>query len=217
MPIRKLAILLLIAAAATLGASATAVASRAAGVSCPPISGGQLHAILGLPQSIQARNTVDAGDGGADRYLCNGVAWSGPTPTNLQAAFKTAKAGNGAAFGIEAWTPNEGSPLADKWPDNFDKLTGEFDIKGITLPGLFTNRLGWPSKHVNPLHFGYQATGIVVTVGSGPAKGLVAAVGCWWNDSALSAVCLLVEEAPNKPVVKHLNQLAAIAVKKVIS
>ena len=76
--------------------------------------------------------------------------------------------------------------------------------------------MGWPSKHVKPSHFGYQTTGMVVTVGSGPAKGLVAAVACWWNDNALSAVCLMVEEAAGKPVVKQLNQLAAIAVKTVL-
>lgn len=201
-------------AAASTGASAHASQGVAAGTSCPPISAAQLHTILGLPQSIQARNTVDD-SGDAVRYLCNGAAWSGPAPTNLQGAFRIARAGRGAAFGIEAWTPNDGSPSADQWPNDYDKLTGRFDIEGVTFPGLFTN-MGWPSKHVNPVHFGYQATGVVVTVGSGPAKGLVAAVGCWWNDSALSAVCLLVEEAPSKPVVKHLNQLAAIAVKKVL-
>ena len=50
----------------------------------------------------------------------------------------------------------------------------------------------------------------------GLAKGLVAAAGCWWNDNALSAVCILDEEAIGKPVVKHLNQLAAIAAPKIL-
>jgi hypothetical protein len=206
-----LSVVIGIAAAAALG-GAPAGAS-VAGASCPPVSATQLHAILGFPQSLQTRNTVDSGR--ADHYLCNGVAWSGPAPSTRQAALQKAKAGQGAAFGIEAWTPNEGSPDADRWPDDYDKLTGRFDIEGVTFPGLFTN-MGWPSKHVKPSHFGYQTTGMVVTVGSGPAKGLVAAVGCWWNDNALSAVCLMVEEAAGKPVVKHLNQLAAIAVKKVL-
>jgi hypothetical protein len=170
--------------------------------------------ILGLPQSVQVRNDVD--DSGDNvRYVCNGAAWSGSAPTSFQTALATARAGRGAAFGIEAWTPNEGSPYADQWPDDYDELTGNFDIHAVTFPGLFTNR-GWPSKHVNPVHFGYQATGVVVQVGSGPAKGLVAAVGCWWNDSALSAVCLLVEEAPGKPIVTQLNQLGKIAVAKIL-
>ena len=50
----------------------------------------------------------------------------------------------------------------------------------------------------------------------GLAKGLVARIGCWWNDSTYSAVCLLDEEAVGNPVVKHLNQLAKIAVPKVL-
>lgn len=201
-------------AATALGGLPPAGASEAAGASCPPIPAAQLHAILGLANSMQALNTVDD-SGDVVRYRCNGVAWSGAAPTNLEAAFQTAKAGHGAAFGIEAWTPNEDSPYADQWPKDYDELTGGFGQKGLTFPGLFTNR-GWPSKHLKTPHFGDQATGLVVTVGSGPAKGLVAAVGCWWNDDALSAVCLMVEEAAGRPVVKHLNQLAAIAVPKVL-
>ena len=50
----------------------------------------------------------------------------------------------------------------------------------------------------------------------GLGKGLVAAAGCWWDDKSSSAVCLLDEEAASKPVVKHLNQLAAIAVPKML-
>jgi hypothetical protein len=46
----------------------------------------------------------------------------------------------------------------------------------------------------------------------GRAKGLVAAMGCWWDNSTSSAICLLDEEAAGKPVVKHLNELAKIAV-----
>ena len=199
----------------TLGATTSRASSAGAeGASCPPVSASQLHAILGLPSSLQSRNTVDD-SGDSVRYICSGVAWSGTAPTSFEAALQKGKAGHGAAFGIEAWTPNDGSPYADQWPNDYDELTGRFDIEGVAFPGLFTNR-GWPSKHVNPSHLGYQATGMVVTVGSGPAKGLVAAMGCWWNDSAYSAVCILDEEAIGKPVVKHLNQLAAIAVPKVL-
>ena len=203
------------ALAAALAGAASAPASRAVveSNSCPPVPAGQLQSILGLQSSLQMRNTVDSGE--ADKYICNAVAWSGTTPTSFQGALRTAKSGRGAAFGIEAWTPNEGSPSADQWPNDYDKLTGRFDIEGVVFPGLFTNA-GWPTKHVDPKGFGYQRTGDVVTVGSGPAKGLVAAVGCWWNDNALSAVCLLVEEAAGKPVVNHLNALAKVAVPKIL-
>jgi hypothetical protein len=83
------------------------------------------------------------------------------------------------------------------------------------FPGLFTNA-GWPTKRFDPPGYGHAAVGVVVTVGSGPARGLVAAIGCWWDSKAHSAVCLLVEEGPGKPVVKHLDALAKIAVPKVI-
>lgn len=208
-----LSVIMGLAAAAVTGGTVPAEAART-GASCPPISATQVHAILGLPQSLTNLNTVDD-SGDAVRYRCNAAAWSGPAPTTFQGALQTAKSGHGAAFGIETWAPNEGNPNADQWPKDYDKLTGHFDIHGVTFPGLFSNA-GWPSKHVNPVHFGYQATAIVVTVGSGPAKGLVAAVGCWWDDNALTAACLLDEEAVGKPVMKHLNQLAAIAVKKVL-
>lgn len=198
-------------AAAALSGAPPAGASVAVGASCPPIPTAQLHAILGFPQSLQTRNTV-GNAGGADHYLCNGVAWSGSTPMSFQASLQKAKSGHGAAFGIEAWTPDKGSALGDEWPDNYDELTGGFDKAAVTFPGFLKT---WPSKQFTPTHFGYQTNGIV-TRPPGVAKGLVAAVGCWWNDDALSAVCLMVEEAVGKPVVAHLNQLAKITVPKVL-
>ena len=205
---------LAISAALAAVSAATAARTTAESNSCPPITEARLQSILGLPNVLRARNTVDD-SGSAVRYQCNGVAWSGPPPTSREAAFQLAKSGRGAAFGIETWRPNEGSPSADDWPNQYDKLTGGFDIKSVVFPGLFTNA-GWPTKRVTPVGLGYQRAGDVVTVGSGPAKGLVAAVGCWWDDNALTAACLLVEEAAGKPVVQHLNALAKIAVPKVL-
>jgi hypothetical protein len=199
-------------ATAAIGAVAPAGAAPAA-ASCPPISAAQLRTILGLPQSLQTRNTVSEG-GGADHYQCNGVAWSGSKPTSFAASMQKARSGNGAGFGIEAWTPNEGSPDADKWPRRYDELTGDLEQGLVIFPG-FVIKAGWVSKRFTPSRFGNDAMG-VVTRPKGVAKGLVAAVGCWWNDNALSAVCLMVEEAVGKPVVKHLNQLAAIAVPKIL-
>jgi hypothetical protein len=210
----KLAALPAVAVAILGGATmAGASSGTAAGSSCQPISPAQLHAILGFPQSLQARNTVDSGE--ADRYLCNGVAWSGAAPSSFKAALQKGKAGQGAAFGIEAWTPNETSPDVQRWKDeDYDKLTGGFIIAGATWPGLFTTH-GWPTKALNPPHLGNDARGLLVYP-QGVVKGLVAAVGCWWDDQSYSAVCLMVEEAIGKPVVAHLNALAKIAVPKVL-
>ena len=202
--------------AATLGARASAPASAKAltNTSCPPISGAQLHSILKLPKSLQSRNTVDDDGPGID-HLCNGVAWSGSAPTSFQASLQRAKRGHAAAFGIESWRQNEGSAAAGQWPKEWDSLTDELALDTFKAPGLFTN-IGWRTKHVTPVSLGYQRSGDVVTVGNGPAKGLVAAVGCWWSEAHLTAACLFVEEAPSKSVLKHLNAMAKIAIPKVL-
>ncbi len=201
-----------LAAAALLG-GATAAGAAPAGTSCPPISASQLHAILGLPQSLTIRNTVDSHE--AHDYECITVAWSGPTPTSLPTVLQRAKSGHGAAVGIETWTPNEQSADVERWKDkDYDTLVGRFDIGGVTIPGLLTTR-GWTSKAINPSSLGFHSTGFV-TKPQGLATGLTAALGCWWNDKTYSAVCLSVEEAVGKPVVAHLNALAKIAVPKVL-
>jgi hypothetical protein len=203
-----------IAAAATLGGAASVSASRAAAGSCVPISPAQLRTVLGLGTSLQMRNTVN--DSGASvNHECNAVAWTGPAPTSLQAAFQLARSGHGAQFGIETWRPNESSPDVKQWKaKDYAKLTGGFASDEAKFPGLFTNA-GWPAKRVTPSSFGYQTGGFVVQV-QGLGKGLVAAAGCWWHDKTYSAVCILDEEAASKPVVRHLNQLAKIAVAQVL-
>jgi hypothetical protein len=204
-------------AAPTLGRTPAAGASPTlvANTSCPPIAAAQLHAILGFPNSLQARNTTDD-SGGATDYLCNGVAWSGPAPTSFNGALQTAKSGHAAGFGIEAWQPDESSQDVEQWKSkDFLKLRDEMLHGYVSFPGAFTN-LGWPTKRIDPLGFGHAAVGVVITVGSGPAKGLVAAVGCWWDNKAFTGVCLLDEEAAGKPVVTHLNALAKIVVPKVL-
>ena len=200
----------------TLGATTSRASSTGAeAASCPPVSAGQLHSILGLPSSMQSQNTLDD-SGGVAHYLCNGAAWSGPAPTSFAGAMRIAKAGHGAAFGIESWAPNEDSPDVQRWKDrDYDELAGGFVKQGAIAPGLFTIKLGWPTKALNPPHLLHDARGLLIYP-QGVTKGLVAAVGCWWNDESYSAVCILVEEAVGKPVVKHLNQLAAIAVPKIL-
>jgi hypothetical protein len=209
-------VLALVAIATTLGAAAGVSTAAVEGTSCPPISALQLHSILGLQSSQQALNTVDDSTE-TTRYLCNGAAWNGTPPTSFATALQTARSGRGAAFGIEVLQPNESGPDVEKWKDkDFFKLTLGLQSGSAIIPGLFTN-MGWPSRHLQAASYhGHTGIGVVVSVGSGPAKGLVAAVGCWWNLDAFSVACLLVEEAPGKPVVSHLNKLAAIAVPKVL-
>ena len=201
-------------AAATLGGASPVAASRTTAGSCTPISPAQARTILALATSLQMRNTLDK-VGGPLHSECNAVAWTGPTPTSTEGAFQLARSGHGAQFGIEAWHPNPASPDVGKWKSqDYGKMTAGFKTEAAAFPGLFTNA-GWPSKRIKPSPFGYPTAGFVVQV-QGLGKGLVAAAGCWWDDKSYSAVCLLDEEAASKPVVKHLNQLAAIAVPKML-
>jgi hypothetical protein len=203
-----------IAAAATLGGAASVSASRAAAGSCVPISPAQLRTVLGLASSLQMRNTASH-SGDSINHECNAVAWTGPVPTSPQAALQLGRSGHGAQVGIQTWRPNESSSNVQQWKDkDYAKLTGGFTKEASTFPGLFTNA-GWPAKRVTPSSFGYQTGGFVVQV-QGLGKGLVAAAGCWWHDKTYSAVCILDEEAASKPVVRHLNQLAKIAVAQVL-
>lgn len=212
--IRSTSIVLVLTVAGGLAAGVFASPKRADATSCPPVPQAQLHSIFGLPNSLQTRNDVD--DSAVSvRYQCNSVAWRGSAPTSPQAAFQLARNGRGAGFGIETWARNDDGSSADEWPKQYDELTGGFDIAAVNFPGFFTNP-GWPSKLVTPVGLGYLRTGGIVMIGSGPAKGLVAAVGCWWDDSALTAACLFVEEAKGKPVLTHLDALAKIAIPKVL-
>jgi hypothetical protein len=203
-----------VAAGATLGGAMPVAASPAAATSCTPIASAQVHSILGLVSSLQMRNTTDK-SGPSVVHECNLVAWSGPTPTSYQASLQTAKSGHGAQVGIETWVPNKSSANVQTWKNtDYKKLTHEFGVEAATFPGLFTNA-GWPAKQFKPSAFGYKTNGFVVQV-QGAAKGLAAAAGCWWNDKRYTIVCLLDEEAASKPVANHLNELARIAVPKVL-
>jgi hypothetical protein len=203
-----------VAAAVMLGGASPGAASRTTAGSCTPISSTQALSILALATSLQMRNTLDK-VGGPLHSECNAVAWTGPTPQSQQAAFQLARSGHGAQFGIEAWRPNPTSPDVAKWKSNdYGALTHEFHTAAATFPGLF-NGAGWPAKRIRLSSFGHSVSGFVVQV-QGVGKGLDAAAGCWWNDKTYSAVCLLDEEAASKPVAKHLNQLAAIAVPKML-
>lgn len=204
----------LLAAVAAVAASALVAASVASAnaVACTLVSAAQVRSILGLDQSQVMRNydpTVAISE--AVHTECGAVAWSGATPTSFQASMQTAKSGHGALVGIETWAPHDGSPNVGNWlNDDYDKLTGGFDIRAVTFPGLLS-AAGWPAHSFTPPHLGKQTKGFQVSV-QGVGKGLVAAAACWWEDKSSSAVCILDEEAAFRPVVKHLKALAAIAV-----
>ena len=188
-------------------------ASSSNAVACTLIPGPKLLAIVGLAQLSVSRNydaTAPAAE--AARTECGVVAWSGPTPTSLQAAFQLAKSGRGAQVGVETWAPNDGSPDVQRWVDkDYDKLTGGFLIRSVTFPGLFL-KMGASTKSFQPPRLGHDAAGLTGEVPGKQAKGLIFAIGCWWEDKSSSAICLFDEEAAGKPVVAHLNKLAQIAV-----
>lgn len=201
---RLLVIVASITGTLVVGGGASVPASHAATASgaCPPIPASKLRSVLGFDSSLVMRNTVDD-SGGVVTYECNTVAWSGPEPASLEAAFQTAKSGHAAQVGIETWTPNDGSPDLQRWlKTDYDELTGRFDI-AATLPH-FGSKQGWPSKSIKLAlaGFGFQRTEMVVQL-QGRTKGLVAAIGCWWDDQSSSAACLFAEEAAGKPVVNH--------------
>lgn len=212
-----------VAAAAAVGATLLASPPGARGqpaapdaVACSLIPTSKLLGIVGLGHSAVMRDydgTVPISE--AVKTECDVVAWSGPTPTSAQAALQTAKSGRGAQVGVETWAPHEGSPNVQNWLDeDYDTLTGGFLVKSFTFPGLFVKAGAAHAKSFQPPRLGHDATGLTGAVPGQRAKGLVVAIGCWWEDKSSKAICLFDEEAAGKPVVAHLNKLAHIAVSK---
>lgn len=183
-------------------------------VACTLIPPSKLRTTLGLAQSEVVRNydkTSPAAE--AIDTECDVVTWSGPVPTSLAAAFQLARSGRGAQVGVETWAPHEGSPDVQRWIDrDYESLTGRFLIESVTFPGLLLK--AGAAKSFQPSRLGHDATGFTGAVPGGLAKGLVVAIGCWWEDKSSSAICLFDEEAAGKPVVAHLNALAKVAVPK---
>ena len=187
--------------------------TRADAVACTLVSSTQLHAILGLNQSKAVRDydpTVAISE--AVHTECIFGVWSGSAPTSPQASLQLAKSGHGAQVAIQTWEPNNGSSTVKHWIENdYGTLVGRFELRSWTFWSQFTKN-GWPSKPIEPMEIAnHQVTGVRVVV-QGTAKGLVAALACWWDNTTYSAICLLDEEAAGRPVVKHLNQFAKIAV-----
>ena len=197
-------------------APAAGAASAAPAVACTLLSPAQLHAILGFSQSRLLRNydkTVYTGPTASEAVNteCDAGVWSGPTPTTPQGMLQTAKSGHAAQVGIETWAPNDAGPNVKNWlHTDYDTLTGGFMVHSFTFPGIFATA-GWPAQRLKTPGYGDNAAGFKVAV-QGLGKGLVAAIGCWWNDKTYSAICIFDEEAASHPVVTHLNELAKVAV-----
>ena len=136
--------------------------------------------------------------------VCGVGLWSGSKPKNRAAVLTKAKSGQGAQVAILTWAPNNESVNVDKWTNGeFQKTTSEFVKTRFRLVYNFPAQF----KPLNPAGDGYSGAGALLKP-SGSAKGLVAAVGCWWDPHTHSDLCIFDEEAEGKPVVDHLNGLA---------
>ena len=204
----------LLIAAALAGAGPVAVSTGAAdAVACTLVHPAKVRSIVGLQQSLVVRNyDGTAAIAEAQRTECGLGLWSGSPPASSQAAFQLARSGRGAQVGIETWAPHQSSQNVGRWlSTDYDKLVGKLEKESVSFPGLLSTA-GWPSHHLEPPRLGHDAAGLTTTIPKGPAKGLAAAIGCWWNDKRSSVICLFDEEATGKPIVKHLEKLAKIAV-----
>lgn len=198
--------------ALVVAAAASASPAESTSAACSVLPGGAVRSIDGLQSSMILRNyDATTPNSEAARTECMVGAWSGATPKSQNEVFQLARRGRGAAVGVETWRPNDGSPNVQRWLDTgYDELTGSFDKQAVLWPGLFS-AAGMPAKHFQPPALGQLSNGIVFLPG-GKAKGLKVALGCWWNDQTSSAICLYNEEAAFRPVVKHLVELAKVAV-----
>ncbi len=208
------AVALWLSATFLLLAASVPAAARAdeTSTACETVSLAFVQKTLGLHHSALTRDhsnlekTVEEEPSELPRAIhteCGVGLWSGKKPANRAKTFKKARAGTAALVGVDTWAPNDESPNVGEWETKeFDELTSDF----------LKTRFQWVqvsghAKPLNPQGDGYIGAGMVVEA-TGPAKGLVAAVGCWWQHSAHRAICLLDEEAKGKPVVDNLNALA---------
>jgi len=195
------------------GSRAAGASARAEAVACTLVPSGTLKSTLSLSQAQVARNhdgTTKVSPGSDTE--CGTVLWDGAPPKSQAAAIQALKSGHAAQFGIETWAPNEASPDVSKWPKDYAKLVKELKKGSADFPGLFT-KAGWPSQPFRPAALGHPRTGLTFAMQKA-YKGVLSAVACWWDNKKQSAICLLDEEATFRPVVKHLDQVAAVAVPK---
>ena len=192
--------------------------AAASSIACTLIPSAQLRGTLGLSQSLPERDddnvAESAGSPGDHNTLCEMGVWDGAQPTSQEATLQLARSGHGAEVTVQTWAPNKGSPNLNEWlKKGYHELTGQFQKGSVELPAEFSSH-GFPTEPFDPPRFGHDARAVKVSVPEGYAKGMVAAAGCWWDDKSSSAICLAVEEAAARPAVKHLEDLAKVAVPK---
>jgi hypothetical protein len=204
-------------AAALLLPAASFPAAALAGdepTACETVSLAFVGKTLGLPHATLLRDKSNLEDTSglepselpfAFHSECGIGLWSGAPPKGQSQIYAKARAGQAAQVGVDVWAPDTQSPEVNKWEETeygevLDGLQkGRFQVL-LKLPGQ--------AKGLNPKGEGYSAQGLTIKT-SGPAHGLEAAAGCWWDPGTHRIVCLFTEEAEGKPVVDHLNKLAA--------
>jgi hypothetical protein len=213
---RRLLGVLVLVVLSLIGLAIAAAGAIAGGepTACETVSRAFVQKTVGLPHSTLLRdaNNLDGTSGLEPSELphafhseCAIGLWSGAAPKSHAAIFPKARAGQAAQVGVDVWAPNSESPDVAEWEEHeFDKLTeglikGRFQVL-LQLPGR--------AKALNPKSEGYSGAGLTIKA-SGSAHGLEAAAGCWWDVGTHRAICMFTEEAEGKPVVDHLNALAA--------
>jgi hypothetical protein len=180
-------------------------AAHAGGAKCNLIPTGKLKSTVGQSNSYLQRHSTDSGS--AKFEVCDWGLWTGYTPKSRAEILQKGKSGNGAQVGYETWEPGAGQGGEEWVAKGYEEeiegiLRAHFRALGA-LPGIY--------KSLSPKADGEKAAGATIKA-TGKAKGLEVAVGCWWNDDTAKIVCLLDEEQAGKPLVAHLNALAAQAV-----
>jgi hypothetical protein len=195
------------------GSRAIGASARAEGVACTLVPSSTLTSTLGLSQAQILRNydpTVATSPSVITDCLTG--MWTGAPPTSHAAVMQAARSGRAAQVSIQTWAPHNGSPRASEWHRGYASQVAEFKKGGTAFPGVFTSA-GMPSKPFRVPRHGHPAVGLTFAP-QGDARGLLVAIACWWSDKKESAICLLDEEKKSRPVVKHLDQIAAVAVPK---
>lgn len=215
---RFLAALVAITALVLVGAGGARADNELPGA-CEVTSLSRVQSTVHLEDSALLKNSSDLeGTAGLEpselphavHTVCNVGLWSGAKPKSLGALLAKAKYGRAAQVGIETWAPNDESPDVEDWIKNeYDETTAAFLKTRFAL----VYKIPGKAKALNPAGEGYPGAGVVIK-GSGPAKGVEAAVACWWDHATTRDICLFDEEAEGKPVVDHLNALAKAIVPK---
>jgi hypothetical protein len=205
------------AAAAIVAILLPSLAAAETPVACTLLSPSQIKSTLSFQHSVSLRETSSLEGTGslepaelpdAVHTECDQAAWTGSTPKSRAGVYKKARTGKGAQVGVETWAPNFDGPNGETWvKEGYEELLNNFQKARFGLYYKFPGRF----SPLSPAGEGYSGTGIAIK-GSGPAQGLLGALGCWWNVSNHRAVCVFDEEAKSKPVVADLNSFASIVV-----